>query len=107
MEDQAGGCWPQEETMTETNEGKGTASSGGWLFLGVALGAAIVGCCWLMSLRAIREVPSAPPAPPPPAISCDCGTVTLVNPQDWSRVLFDAEGKVSDGDSVLVLERLP
>jgi hypothetical protein len=77
-----------------------------WLFLGVVLGAGIVGCCWLLSLRAVREAPP-PIVPPAPAISCDCGTVTLVNPQDWARVLFDPTGDTSADGELVTLERLP
>jgi hypothetical protein len=93
--------------MSEPNDNKGNASTGGWLFLGVALGAAIVGCCWLLSLRQAREAPLANVHGPAPVISCDCGTVTLVNPQDWSRVLFDADGAAATDGNMLVLERLP
>ncbi len=81
-------------------------TSGGWLFVGILVGAAIVGCCWLLSLRTLREAP-APAASPAPEISCDCGTVTLVNPQDWARVLFDPGGVTSADGELVTLERLP
>ena len=48
------------------------SSPSGWLFMGVVLGAGIVGCCWLLSLRTVREQPR--PAITVPAIECNCGT---------------------------------
>lgn len=59
--------------MTDAAETKAPAATGGWLFLGVLLGAGIVGCCWLLSLRAMRETP--PPVINEPPVVCDCGTV--------------------------------
>jgi hypothetical protein len=59
--------------MSDAAETKAAPATGGWLFLGVALGAGIVGCCWALSLRQIHETP-APVINEPPVV-CNCGTV--------------------------------
>lgn len=67
LEDRVDGL--ERRTRAQPN----AAGPGGWLFLGIILGAGIVGCCWLLSLRAVRELPR--PEIAVPAIECNCGAV--------------------------------